>query len=123
MQTNPNIEQIVNYLLEAPKIMREVAAVQWQYLDGPPDGSMFLVWQPPEMQTNFPSDGYIWPDAEAPFNSEVRGYVRRSSSEVFCLADQDSLYKCCGTARATNPTSRLSRLTAGNDIDWFRTTR
>lgn len=77
MLTNPNIEQIVNYLIEAPKIMREVAPVQWQYLDGPPDGSMFLVWQPLEMQTNFASDGYVWSDAETPFNSEVRGYVRK----------------------------------------------
>lgn len=56
--------------------MREQAPVQWQYLDAPPDGTLFLTWQPTEyMGMNFASDGYVWGDAEQPFNSDVRGYV------------------------------------------------
>ncbi|MBA7490664.1 hypothetical protein ES702_01205 [subsurface metagenome] len=86
MLPQPSIEQIVNYLAEAPKIMREVAPVQWQYLDGPPDGSMFLVWQPLEMQ-QFASDGYVWSDAETPFNSEVRGYVSETMEVMDFIAD------------------------------------
>lgn len=117
MLTNPNIEQIVNYLVEAPKVMREVAPVQWQYLDGPPDGSMFLVWQPLEMQTSFASDGYVWSDAETPFNSEVRGYVSDSAKATEICTDQHSPFKCYGTARDTNQILKQSRHTAENDID------
>lgn len=83
MLANPSLETIVSYLIEAPKIMRDMAPVQWQFLDAPPDGTLFLTWQPLDyMQTTFASDGYVWGDAEQPYNSEVRGYVRtmRSSS-------------------------------------------
>lgn len=59
--------------------MRDGAPVQWQYLDAPQDGTIFLTWQPTEyMGMNFASDGYVWNDAEQPFNSEVRGYVRQN---------------------------------------------
>ena len=60
---------------QAPKTMRETP-VQWQFLDAPADGTLFLTWQPTEyMNMNFASDGYAWADGEQPFNSEVRGYV------------------------------------------------
>lgn len=76
MLSNPSPDTLVSYLLEAPKVMREVATVQWQFLDAPPDGSIFLTWQPTEyLSNNFASDGYIWSDVEQPINSEVRGYV------------------------------------------------
>jgi len=75
MLANPSPEALVNYLLEAPKIMRDMAPVQWQFLDAPPDGTLFLTWQPSDyMQATFASDGYVW-DVEQPFNSEIRGYV------------------------------------------------
>jgi len=79
MLTNPSLDTLVSYLLEAPKIMRELSTVQWQFLDAPPDGTIFLTWQPTEyLQMNFASDGYVWSDVEQPFNSDVRGYVRQS---------------------------------------------
>lgn len=56
--------------------MRDMAPVQWQFLDAPQDGTLFLTWQPLDyLNTNFASDGYAWADTEQPFNSEVRGYV------------------------------------------------
>ena len=68
---------MVGYLTEAPKIVRDVQPMQWQFLDPPADGRLMLVWQPLEyLGTNFASDGYIWGDAEHAFKSEVRGFVR-----------------------------------------------
>ena len=73
---NPSLETIVGYLLEAPKIVRDLQPVQWQYLDAPPDGTVLLAWQPLEyMGTNYASDGYVWADAEQTFKSDVRGYT------------------------------------------------
>ena len=73
---NPSLETIVGYLLEAPKIVRDLQPVQWQYLDAPPDGTVLLSWQPLEyMGTNYASDGYVWADAEQTFKSDVRGYT------------------------------------------------
>lgn len=61
--------------MEAPKIVRDLQPVQWQFLDAPPDGSVLLTWQPMEyLGNNFASDGYVWADAEQSFTSEVRGY-------------------------------------------------
>lgn len=66
----------MGYLLEAPKIVRDLQPMQWQFLETPPDGTLMLTWQPLEyLGTNFASDGYIWADAEQIFKSEVRGYV------------------------------------------------
>jgi hypothetical protein len=79
MLSNPSPDTLVSYLLEAPKVMREMSTVQWQFLDAPPDGSIFLTWQPMDyLQNNFASDGYVWADVEQPFNSDVRGYVSGS---------------------------------------------
>ncbi|EXJ91382.1 hypothetical protein A1O1_04494 [Capronia coronata CBS 617.96] len=93
--SNPSFETIVGYLLEAPKIVRDLQPVQWQFIETPPDGTMMLTWQPLEhMGTNFASDGYIWADAEHVFKSEVRGYIlemylqrsgyRASGEQVAC---------------------------------------
>ena len=74
--SNLSLETIVGYLMEAPKIIRDLQPVQWQFLDPPTDGRLMLVWQPLEyLGTNFASDGYIWGDAEHSFQSEHRGYV------------------------------------------------
>lgn len=71
------METIVSYLLEAPKIVRELQPMQWQFLETPQDGTLVLTWQPLDyISTNFASDGYIWADVEVSFKSEVRGYVR-----------------------------------------------
>jgi len=71
-----SIESVVNSLVEASKIMRDLQPVQWQFLEAPPDGSLFLTWQPLEyLDTSFASDGYIWADVEQVFSQEAHGYV------------------------------------------------
>ncbi|WEW58073.1 hypothetical protein PRK78_003540 [Emydomyces testavorans] len=70
------IETAVEYLLSAPKVVRELQPVHWMFLDAPPDGAIMLVWQPlNHLGTNFASDGYIWGDAEQVFTTESRGYT------------------------------------------------
>ncbi|KAL4784303.1 hypothetical protein BJX76DRAFT_327650 [Aspergillus varians] len=69
-------ETVVEYLLSAPKIVREAQAMHWTFLDGPQDGTVMLTWQPlNHLGTNFASDGYVWADAEQAFTFEARGYV------------------------------------------------
>ena len=78
---NPSLETIVGYLLEAPKIVRDLQPMQWQLLDAPQDGTLMLTWQPLEHSgTHFGSDGYIYVDPEQSFKSDVRGYVCRRKS-------------------------------------------
>ncbi|KAI9767434.1 MAG: hypothetical protein M1840_005663 [Geoglossum simile] len=51
-------------------------AFNWTYLDAPPDGSLYLVWQPLlQMGTHFASDGYIWTDPEQAYTLEAKGYT------------------------------------------------
>jgi hypothetical protein len=69
-------DTVVEYLVTAPKIVRELQPMHWTFLDGPPDGTTYLTWQPLQhLGTNFASDGYIWADAEQVFTFEARGYV------------------------------------------------
>jgi hypothetical protein len=70
-------ETVVEYLLAAPKVVREMQPMSWTFLDPPPpDGTTLLTWQPlAHLGTNFASDGYIWADAEQAFTFEARGYV------------------------------------------------
>lgn len=76
------LENVVQYLLEAPRITRESAGMSWVFLPEPPaDGTVMLVWQPPQLGSHMASDGYVWADAEQPFSSaEGRGYVRHSTT-------------------------------------------
>lgn len=77
------LENVVQYLLEAPRITRENAGMSWVFLqEPPPDGTVMLVWQPPQMGPHMASDGYVWADAEQLFSSsEGRGYVRNLSTQ------------------------------------------
>ena len=72
---NVNLDLAVEYLIQAPRIAREVAPMSWQYLDCPADGEVMLVWQPSQLRNQAASDGFVWADAEAAFSSEMRGYV------------------------------------------------
>ncbi|KAK6367307.1 hypothetical protein LTS17_010232 [Exophiala oligosperma] len=104
--SNPSLETIVGYLLEAPKVVREIQPVQWQMIETPQDGTLMLTWQPNEaLGTTFASDGYIWADAEHRFTSEVRGYTL----EIFV---QRSGYRASGEAMASHSRKRY-RLVAG----------
>jgi len=71
-----NLDVVVEYLIQAPRIVKEQASMNWMFLQCPQDGDVLLVWQPPQMGTQEASDGYVWADAEAAFSSEMRGYVR-----------------------------------------------
>ncbi|KAI1609912.1 hypothetical protein EDD36DRAFT_498722 [Exophiala viscosa] len=105
--SNPSLETIVGYLLEAPKIVRDLQPVQWQFIDTPQDGMLMLTWQPLEyLGTAFASDGFVWADAEHVFKSEVRGYTL----EMFV---QRSGYRASGEAMASHSRRRY-RLLPGN---------
>lgn len=70
-----NLDIAVEYLIQAPRIAREVAPMSWMYLDCPADGEVMLVWQPSQLRTQAASDGFVWADAESAFSSEMRGYI------------------------------------------------
>ncbi|EEP76213.1 predicted protein [Uncinocarpus reesii 1704] len=70
------METAVDYLLSAPKVVRELQPMHWMFLDAPPDGTVMLAWQPlNHLGTNFASDGYVWGDAEQVYTTEARGYT------------------------------------------------
>ena len=58
--------------------------MNWMFLQGPQDGDVLLVWQPPQMGVREASDGYVWADPESAFSSEMRGYVW--TRQIFELA-------------------------------------
>ncbi|BDD61085.1 hypothetical protein MAP00_006159 [Monascus purpureus] len=69
-------DTVVEYLLSAPKVVRELQPMHWTFIDGPPDGTVMLTWQPlNHLGTNFASDGYVWADVEQSFTFEARGYT------------------------------------------------
>ncbi|EDN10109.1 conserved hypothetical protein [Histoplasma mississippiense (nom. inval.)] len=75
LMNNLSHETAVEYLISAPKVVRELQTMHWMFLDGPPDGTVILVWQPlNHLGTNFASDGYVWADAEQLYSTEIRGY-------------------------------------------------
>ncbi|KAJ5169337.1 uncharacterized protein N7500_002120 [Penicillium coprophilum] len=68
-------ETAVEYLTSAPRIC-QTQPMHWTFLDGPPDGTVMLTWQPQNhLGNNFASDGYIWADQEQAFTFESRGYT------------------------------------------------
>lgn len=70
-------ETAAEYLLSAPKVVREMQPVHWMFIDAPQDGTVMLTWQPlSRLGTSFASDGYVWADSENIYTTEMRGYVR-----------------------------------------------
>ncbi|KXG50976.1 uncharacterized protein PGRI_065480 [Penicillium griseofulvum] len=68
-------ETAVEYLTSAPRIC-QTQPMHWTFLDGPPDGTVMLTWQPQNhLGNNFASDGYVWADQEQAFTFESRGYT------------------------------------------------
>lgn len=58
--------------MQAPKIARDTAPFFWTYLDRPPNGTIFLTWQPLNfLGTSFASDGFIWPPQEQYFQHDA----------------------------------------------------
>ncbi|KAF2155061.1 DUF1750-domain-containing protein [Myriangium duriaei CBS 260.36] len=68
------LNQAYQYLFEAPKLVKQHAAMSWQYLTAPPDGTLFLTWASPSVE-QFPSDGYIWAGPEERMMSDIGGYT------------------------------------------------
>ena len=68
---------LVDYLIQAPRIVKDQSPMNWMFLQRPHGGDVMLVYQPPQMGLQPASDGYVWADAEQPFSSEMRGYVRQ----------------------------------------------
>lgn len=81
-------DTVVEYLLSAPKVVRELQPMHWTFIDGPPDGTVMLTWQPlNHLGTNFASDGYVWADVEQSFTFEARGYVcLLAHLEYYCIS-------------------------------------
>ncbi|KAL8797721.1 MAG: hypothetical protein Q9195_000073 [Heterodermia aff. obscurata] len=78
-QPHLSLGTVVDYLIDAPKVTRDIAPMSWQFLDAPPDGTVMLQWQPlGHMGTQAATDGYVWAGPEAPFTTPNRGYVWRS---------------------------------------------
>ncbi|KIW05629.1 uncharacterized protein PV09_03500 [Verruconis gallopava] len=69
------LPQVLQNLLQAPQIVREMKPMAWTYLQPPQDGTMFLTWQPPRMGNTFATDGYIWLDQEMTYRQNISGYV------------------------------------------------
>ncbi|KAH8881241.1 DUF1750-domain-containing protein [Thozetella sp. PMI_491] len=70
----PRVElrEVIEWLMQAPKIARDTAPFYWTYLDCPTDGTIHLIWQPTtRRQTEFASDGYIWPGPERFWRQET----------------------------------------------------
>lgn len=79
-------EHALEYLLQCSKIVRERAAMAWQYLTPPTDGTILLAWQPlNQLGTQYASDGYVWAEPEKQFTNEIRGHVSGISDPVTFL--------------------------------------
>ena len=92
---------MVDYLVKAQQITKEVAPMNWMFLDAPPDGTVLLVWQPlMQLQTRFASDGYVWADSEQSFCQEYRGYVSSVPTSPDCHCTRligGRMWKCIFT--------------------------
>lgn len=66
-------DKVAEWLLGAPRIMRDQAPFYWTYLDRPADGTILLLWQAPPLGHELASDGYVWPPQETAFQLEING--------------------------------------------------
>ncbi|KAL2021452.1 hypothetical protein VTK56DRAFT_7205 [Thermocarpiscus australiensis] len=66
------LQEVTKWLLQAPKIARDTAPFYWTYLDCPPDGTIYLTWQPTARRgTEFASDGYVWAGPEVSYQENA----------------------------------------------------
>jgi hypothetical protein len=72
-----SIDGAYTYLFDAPKVVKQVAPMSWQYISAPQDGTVFLTWIGGRMQNQFPTDGYVWVDPEQRYTQDFGGYVCR----------------------------------------------
>ncbi|KEQ72125.1 DUF1750-domain-containing protein, partial [Aureobasidium namibiae CBS 147.97] len=70
-----SIDGAYSYLFDAPKVVKQVAPMSWQYISAPQDGTVFLTWIGGRMQNQFPTDGYVWVDPEQRYTQDFGGYT------------------------------------------------
>ncbi|KAI4755606.1 DUF1750-domain-containing protein [Aureobasidium sp. EXF-3400] len=70
-----SIDGAYTYLFDAPKVVKQVAPMSWQYISAPQDGTVFLTWIGGRMQNQFPTDGYVWVDPEQRYTQDFGGYT------------------------------------------------
>ena len=87
-----SVENIVDYLLQAPSVTRQTSPMNWTYLNAPADGTVLLVWQAPQLGPVFASDGYIWADPEQAFSLDGKGHVSRSAESLAAGSFADDLH-------------------------------
>lgn len=67
-------DELKKWLQNAQKIARDVAPFYWTYLETPPDGQIYLTWQPMNrLGDHFASDGYIWPYPDQVMRQDAGG--------------------------------------------------
>jgi hypothetical protein len=66
-------EYVLDLLLKAPQIMRD-APVAWTYIQPPSEGTLILVWRPPNGRP-FATDGIMWAGAETTVKQTIVDYV------------------------------------------------
>lgn len=78
-----DVQNIVKWLSDAPRVAKNQSPFHWTYLDGPVDGTILLTWQPlARLGTSFASDGFIWAGPEQLFKQDLgNGLVRRPHSD------------------------------------------
>ena len=70
------MDRAVEYLTQAPRIVKGEAPMAWEYLNAPPDGKVYLAWQPERMGLSMATDGYQYVDSEQQLAMQVAaGYV------------------------------------------------
>lgn len=118
--TQLSLDTVVEYLIQAPRITRDMQPMHWMFIDAPQDGSVMLVWQPSaHLGTNFATDGYVWADPEQAFNSEARGYVSFTRHQDLLFAGTNVFvrrWKCGYIEPAIILPTRQLRSTAENAI-------
>jgi hypothetical protein len=79
---DPN--EVTKWLLSAPVVAREKAAVFWTYLEKPQDGTILLTWQPlSRLGVNFATDGFVWAPPEQVFKHDLGNGLVRCEVTVF----------------------------------------
>jgi hypothetical protein len=104
----------LEYLVKGPSIVKDAAAVAWNYFASPPpDGTVLLTWQPPRLGTHFASDGLVWADAEIAYDMNIRGYVCQLTRNAPQQLMPCSKYKYSSTrAVTTTHTNRMQHMRA-----------
>ncbi|SPN96816.1 uncharacterized protein DNG_00336 [Cephalotrichum gorgonifer] len=67
-----DVQNVVKWLSDAPRVAKNQSPFHWTYLDGPVDGTILLTWQPlARLGTNFSSDGFVWAGPEQLFKQDL----------------------------------------------------